>query len=550
MADTETNQLIIYVGTQQKIDQARQQGQITADDFVVVTDAPDYALASDLQTETTNRTNADNNLQQQIDAITASSDVTDIVGTYAELQAYDTSSLPPNSIIKVLNDESRNGETTYYRWVVTGGTGTWVLIGEEGPYYTKGEADGKFVPQTRTVNGKALSNNISLDASDVGALPDSTVIPTDTSDLTNGAGFITSAALSGYATQQWVVGQGYLTGITSVMVTTALGYTPVNPSSLATVATTGDYDDLINQPTIPTSADYWTVGTQGVSNYQTTYSKKTIFYTASGAQDNGFKVLASSDTAPSSTVGAWSGRCLFGNEKRTFLLGTARNSASGSQSICGIGAHTWGSATSQTSAAWDNFYLNPDGNMGVYIGGNGWRGSSGWMRVLNNNSGNAGYRVAINTGTAASPTWRTVLPNQASGTSSVQIVNAVGTTHAYNYCASLGGTATANYGSSFGYSSSAGNYGVALGASAVASGNYAIQLGYGTNSTANTMNVGLSSSLNVQLLNSSGKIPAGRLPISTSVDSSSTNDTVVGAKLLYDTVGNIETALQNINSGS
>lgn len=182
-----------------------------------------------IQTETNNRTNADNNLQSQIDAITAASDVTDIVGTYAELQAYDTTNLPNNSIIKVLQDESRNDETTYYRWVITGGVGAWVLIGEEGPYYTKSEADGTFVPQTRTVNGKALSSNIILDASDVGALPDSTVIPTvnnatliiqknganvqtftanassdvtanitvptDTSDLTNGAGFITAASL-------------------------------------------------------------------------------------------------------------------------------------------------------------------------------------------------------------------------------------------------------------------------------------------------------------------------------------------------------------------
>ena len=131
-----------------------------------------------ISTETANRQNADNNLQSQIDAITASSDVTDIVGTYAQLQAYDTSTLPPNSIIKVLQDEHQNDETTYYRWVITGGVGAWVLIGEEGPYYTKSEADGRFVPQTRTINGKDLSNNISLDASDVGALPSSTVIPT------------------------------------------------------------------------------------------------------------------------------------------------------------------------------------------------------------------------------------------------------------------------------------------------------------------------------------------------------------------------------------
>jgi len=76
-------------------------------------------------------------------------------------------------------------------------------------------------------------------------------IPKDTSDLTNGAGFITIAALSGYATQQWVLNQGfltiqsltgyateswvsaqgYITGITSSDVTTALGYTPYNSNN-------------------------------------------------------------------------------------------------------------------------------------------------------------------------------------------------------------------------------------------------------------------------------------------------------------------------------
>lgn len=41
------------------------------------------------------------------------------------------------------------------------------------------------------------------------------------------------SALDGYATQQWVVGQGYLTEITSTMITNSLGYTPydsTNPS--------------------------------------------------------------------------------------------------------------------------------------------------------------------------------------------------------------------------------------------------------------------------------------------------------------------------------
>ena len=74
-------------------------------------------------------------------------------------------------------------------------------------------------------------------------LIDKPTIPTDTSDLTNGAGYITSSALSGYATQTWVGNQGYITGITSGDVTSALGYTPynsTNPDGYITGITSGD----------------------------------------------------------------------------------------------------------------------------------------------------------------------------------------------------------------------------------------------------------------------------------------------------------------------
>lgn len=60
-------------------------------------------------------------------------------------------------------------------------------------------------------------------------------VPTDTGDLTNNAGFIT--------------------GITSGDVNTALGYTPVNPSSLASVATSGLYSDLTGTPTVDQTYD-------------------------------------------------------------------------------------------------------------------------------------------------------------------------------------------------------------------------------------------------------------------------------------------------------
>lgn len=61
------------------------------------------------------------------------------------------------------------------------------------------------VPNTRTVNGKALSTNITLSASDVHALPDTTSIPTKTSELTNDSGFLTQhQSLDNYATIEYV----------------------------------------------------------------------------------------------------------------------------------------------------------------------------------------------------------------------------------------------------------------------------------------------------------------------------------------------------------
>lgn len=100
---------------------------------------------------------AANNLQEQIDAITSASDVFDVVGTYAQLQAYDTSTVPVNDIIKVLQDETRNNAMTYYRWNGT----SWVFIGAEGPYYTVAEVDQTFATKAQ-LPGIATTQQVGL----------------------------------------------------------------------------------------------------------------------------------------------------------------------------------------------------------------------------------------------------------------------------------------------------------------------------------------------------------------------------------------------------
>ena len=114
-------------------------------------------LSSGLEDETHARQDADTDLQGQIDAISAASDVKDIVGTYAELQNYDTSTLGNNDIIKVLQDETQDDATTYYRWSTS--TETFSLIGEEGPYYTKSQTNSLLSDKQNTL---IAGNNISI----------------------------------------------------------------------------------------------------------------------------------------------------------------------------------------------------------------------------------------------------------------------------------------------------------------------------------------------------------------------------------------------------
>ena len=51
-----------------------------------------------------------------------------------------------------------------------------------------------YVLSSRTINGKALSSDITLSASDVGALPSSTSIPSATSDLSNNSYFVADSS--------------------------------------------------------------------------------------------------------------------------------------------------------------------------------------------------------------------------------------------------------------------------------------------------------------------------------------------------------------------
>lgn len=85
------------------------------------------------------RSAADLDIWQEINTIEAASDVVDVVGTYSELENYDTSKLHDKDLIKVLADETHDDAITYYRWSTS--LGAFSYVGAEGPYYTTAETD-------------------------------------------------------------------------------------------------------------------------------------------------------------------------------------------------------------------------------------------------------------------------------------------------------------------------------------------------------------------------------------------------------------------------
>lgn len=75
----------------------------------------------------------------ELDALENASDVVDIVDHYSDLAS---KKVNDNDIIKVLQDETHNGVTSYYRYSKS--TGDWTFVGSVGPYYTESEIDEKL----------------------------------------------------------------------------------------------------------------------------------------------------------------------------------------------------------------------------------------------------------------------------------------------------------------------------------------------------------------------------------------------------------------------
>ena len=334
-------------------------------------------------------------------------------------------------------------------------------------------------------------------------------VPTDTGDLTNNAGYITSSALSGYATESWVGNQGYLTS-----------------ADVASVAISGDYDDLINKPTIPTKLSDLTVSAGSnvtisgdtISATDTTYSDFVgcdsisaggaglVPAPSAGDQAKFLKADGTWDTIPgggtvdqvydSTSANAQSGVAIAGAGFLTSIpAGYLKNTATGTNALTLLGT-----ATTQSSSINIGYGSSVTNSESVVIGpsaqsGYGQTVAVGYLANANDSSSTAvGHKAYTNY------TQATAIGYDAQATAAGTI--AVGS----NSRATIAQTAA------LGFSAKANNYGsTALGYNAQTGANYAIQIGNGTNSTASTLAVGFNGTTYQLLDGTTGLIPDARI---------------------------------------
>ncbi len=185
-----------------------------------------------------------------------------------------------------------------------------------------------------SVNGK--TGVVTLNATDVGALPNTTVIPDKTSQLDNDSGYITDSALTDYAkkteiptkTSELTNNSGYITandvpvksvdGATGDVVTNAVKTTTQTLTETqkqqartnigaGTSSFDGDYNSLINKPTIPTKTSQITNDSGFITDAALTgYAKTTDIPTKTSQLDNDSHYITANE-APVQSVNTKTG---------------------------------------------------------------------------------------------------------------------------------------------------------------------------------------------------------------------------------------------------
>ena len=436
-------------------------------------------------------------------------------------------------------------------------------------------------------------------------------LKTDIQTYTAGTGIdITNGVISNTQTSaEW----GNITGVLSTQsdLQSALD-SKIDGSSLATVATSGDYNDLTNKPTIPEGLPSQS-GNSG--KFLTTNGTIASWTTLNALQNTATDVSSSINIEGASTTNTNAvtiGKTAENNSDGGVVIGYYAKSTSQYSGGVAIGGSAHIDNAYPAVALGYNSYVNTNG--GVALGSFARVTGSAGLSVGNraNTSGiqsiqigdglnENNYSLAVGFGVISNERKNYQLLDGTTGlipdarlstniartsqlpvidsalsttsTNGVQnnlITNALndkvdknkykivigsGTRDGMSNYGVLIGAEAKNYGlantvigsvaAEAGTSSQNVNYAIAIGAGAHTHGHYAIQIGYGDNSEANSFYVGLSNSNNYKLLGSDGKIPDDRLNTTIARTSDYYTKAEVDAM-----IGNIEAILQRLNSGN
>lgn len=428
--------------------------------------------AQNITNEATARQNADNALQTQIDGLAAASDVTDVVGTYAELQAYDTSKLKDNDIVKVLTDSTHDNAPSYYRWSTH--TDTFTYIGSESASYTKAQADAKFETITNAAATYATQTALTSGLAGKASNADGTTITDNGTNITTVA---VKEQRAGTAIKEWVGTKAQYEALDSkdsntlYTITDEADVTPIvvdstlSPTSTNAIQNKAVYDALQNVDSLPsqtgnsgkylttdgTNASWATVQSGGIQNE---------------SQSKGAIVIGGYDATTTAPIGGIG----------TILLGQSASARDNNSSYAAVVIG----------------YNAAGGNGSISIG-----------KSANNTTYDKTFNVGIGQ-TASANNYGVAIGAYAKSST-----NAV----------AIGGTS-----SSSNRTNANGDGAIAIGHAAVAGGAGTIQIGAGTNSTAGTVQIGA-----YPLLDATGTIVSARLPAGGSgADTSLSNLTDTG----------------------
>lgn len=442
------------------------QDTLTTAQLTAVNSGIDSAKVAQIATNTQSisnevlaRQSADNGLQTQIDALSAASDVKDIVGTYAELQAYDTSHLGNNDIIKVLTDETHDGAPSYYRWNKQ--TETFTYIGSESASYTKGEADAKFETITGAAQTYATKSELTTGLATKSSTADGSTI------VDNGTNISTVAVKeqnNSLAIKEWVGTKAEYEALEEL-----------DPNTLYTITDEADVTPIVVDSTLsPTS-------TNAIQN-------KAVY-----------DALQNVDSLPSQT--GQSGKYLTTDGTNaswgTVSAGGIQNESTNTGAIAIGGYNT----TVGTNKGTQHSVIIGDGAQGRENSASYPAVVIGYSASGNNGSVSVGRSANANN---TSSTYNTAVGGRAGANNNSVAIGYYA--EAYTNAVAIGGTSSSTY-----KTRANGDGAIAIGSKAVANGAGTIQIGEGTNSTAGTVQIG-----EYPLLDATGELNISRFPVSAS----------------------------------